>query len=818
MKKIGIIILIAMAMVSFGFYTVNNLNDLVVEKLETYIKTDFPEKAYVQTDKSVYSLDETIWFTGYLVNGINHMKSSKSYVMYVELVNDKDSIVDQKKIFIEKISQAGDIKISKRWKPGKYLLRAYTNEMRNNSSEYFFKKDIWIWSLKNNSEDDEKKNTASLENVELFRPNLHFYPEGGHLIEGVNNKIAIKIKDKGFEDVDLSGIVYDNEGNEVSDFKVFKFGLGLILLQPEKGKTYYASININGNEEHYPLPKTEPKGFLINAVNYGDHIFVNVSSTIETGLKGTFLVAHQRGVLLSKKYENDLKTNYSINFPTKDLNDGIVHLTLFNSSGYPVSERLLFVQNPEKKVDLTIDKSKTELSSREKLTLKLNVNDFQGNPASGNFSMAVKNLKSSPQNSYQENIKTWLLLNSDLRGAIESPGYFFENGSDVKRRYLLDLVMLTNGWRRFTWDDILYKPRKKKAFEIEKGIFISGKAKNLKSRHENHSSEIRFTFIEKPPHQEVQQSDENGNFKFGPFVFFDSIPTLIEARSTSFNSTKLRDRKVLIMLDDNKVDQKIPHDENTSTRFDNQEYVNALNGVSKYLEQIKREFGDDVNELDEVVVYAKTKDELDQREQEMNERTNYGTPSDRVITEDVSAADYKTVLELLRGKAGLRINGTSVSIRGGSSVAFYLDGMEIDSTYIETLTASDISFIDILKGPEANVFSNSGSGVIAMYSKNGSGIGTRHIKRRPGIIDFSAKGFYVAKEFYAPDHVYGIEEQIGSDARTTLHWDPDIRLTKDDITEISFFTSDLKGDYVIEIEGVTDAGIPVHTISDFLVK
>jgi hypothetical protein len=507
--------------------------------------------------------------------------------MYVELINDKDSIVDRKKLFIEKISEAGDIKISKSWKPGKYLLRAYTNNMRNNHLEYFFKKDIIIWSLNKNVEDDEKKNTASLENDELFRPDLNFYPESGHLIEGVNNKIAIKIKDKGIEDVDLSGIIYDNDGNEVTNFKMFKFGLGLIVLRPEKGKTYYASININGNEEHYPLPKADSKGFLISAVNYGDNIFANVSSTIETGLKGTFLVAHQRGRLVSEKYGTEFKKNYSINFPTKDLSDGIVHLTLFDSSGNPVSERLLFIQNSENKVNLTINKSKNELTSRKKLTIKLNIKDFQGNSTSGNFSMAVKDLKSSPKNSYQENIKTWLLLNSDLRGAIESPAYFFENGSDIKRRYLLDLVMLTNGWRRFTWDEILYKHKEKKEFKIERGIFITGKTKNLKSPHETLSSEIRFTFIEKPPYQELQQSDNNGNFKFGPYVFFNNVPTLIEARKTNFESTKQRDRKVLILLDDKKDEPKIYRNENDSERLSNKEHIKALIEVSKYLEQIK---------------------------------------------------------------------------------------------------------------------------------------------------------------------------------------------------------------------------------------
>ena len=144
MKKV--IILSVLSFISLGAFVPNDFKDQIIEKLETYSETDYPEKAYVQTDKSYYLMDDTIWFTGYLVNGISHKKSSKSRVLHVELINELDSIVDHKRLYIDEISEAGDIEISQKWNPGKYLLRAYTNDMRNNSEEYFFKKDIWIWS------------------------------------------------------------------------------------------------------------------------------------------------------------------------------------------------------------------------------------------------------------------------------------------------------------------------------------------------------------------------------------------------------------------------------------------------------------------------------------------------------------------------------------------------------------------------------------------------------------------------------------------------------------------------------------------------
>lgn len=815
MKKIALIF-IALSLFAFGSFMPNNFKNLIIEKLDIYAKTNYPEKVYVQTDKSYYLLDETVWFTGYLVNGIDHKKSDKSRVLHVELINGKDSIVDHKKLYIDKISEAGDIKISQKWSPGRYLLRAYTNDMRNNGEEYFFKKEIWIWSSEKYLESKVDHNSSGNKANELLRPGLKFYPEGGNLIEGINNKVALKMSYEDYNIEDVSGFLYDEEEHKVSNFKIYKNGLGILVFTPQKGKSYYASININGNEEHYPLPEAQPKGFTINAINNGDDILIHLSSTYESGLKGTFLVAHQRGQIVFEKFENTTNSKYSINLETDQFNDGVIHLTLFDTFGNPVSERLLFVQNPKNNINLSIEKDKKVLSTREKLSLKLNVFDAKGKRTSGDFSMAVKDGKVTTENNAAKNIKTWLLLNSDLRGEVDDPGYYFESGDELKKRFLLDLVMLTNGWRRFSWNKLLHEPDTIKKFDTELGIFITGRTLNLKSPDEPHSSATRITFVDKVPHQELQQSNENGSFKFGPYVFFDSIPTLIEARKTNFDSESQRDRRVLILLDNNEDIPQIQPSKNTVANTSEMDF-NAMIGVTNYLEKLRWEYGDNVKQLDEVVVRAKRKTEFEKRNDEMDKRTIYGSPSDRIVTEDVAGAEWRNVLDLLRSKAGVRVDGSSVSIRGGGTPGFYLDGVEMDSTFIEYISGSEIAFIDILKGPEASMFSNSGNGVIAMYSKDGSSRYS-NVRRSPGIIDFRAKGFYVAKEFYAPDHIKGIEEQIKPDYRTTLHWEPEIRLSKDKNMEISFFTGDLTDEYIIEIEGVTDSGIPVYTSSTFLVE
>ncbi|WP_152287353.1 TonB-dependent receptor [Flavicella marina] len=826
MKKTFYAGLLFFTLVSFGVYYNDNFEKRIVEKLEAYDSKNYPEKVYVHTDKPYYSLDESIWFTGYLVNGVSHLKSKKSYVMHVELINEQDSIVGSKKLFINKISSPGDFKIDKKWQPGKYLLRAYTNEMRNDDPSFFFQKEITVMGTANEEEvnNEESKEAATNQdekdtNYTIPRPDVSFHPEGGYLIDNLTNKVALKIKNRAFHEQTLDGFIVDNNDNKIFSFTTTKFGLGLFVITPEPNKTYTAIIDINGSEERYPLPKSLHKGYTISTSNIGTKIGLNVSSNMEEGLKGSILVAHQRGKLLYRKVTTSNKDNYHINFPTSKLDDGIIHITLFDPQGNPVSERLIYVENPENNLTVDIEHDKKKLGTREKVTLQITPKDNQGKTVVSSLSMAIRDMQAVPQNNFVENIKTYLLLNSDLRGEIKNPGYFFEIPNDPKRRYLLDLMMMTHGWRRFSWQSLLDENQPSRDFKPERGIFIKGKTKNLKKPYDYRSTATRLTFMGKSIHQEAQQSDSLGNFTYGPFIFFDQVPTLIEARLYDFKSEKSKNRNVVILLDNETgTPPEISRKDLLQTTVSDDAQLEAYLKVSKYINQVNLEYEQQMQLLDEVVVVGKKKTELEKRNEEFDSRTMHGYSDKRVVTEDITGAESMTIFDLLLGIAGVQVSGTSVSIRGGGSPKFMLDGMPIDSTFVESLSGMDIDFIDVLQGADAAVYSNSGNGVIALYSRLGSNISSKNVKRKPGIMDFKAEGFYTAREFYAPDHINGFEEMSKADIRTTLHWEPNLTTKIDQPTEISFFTSDTRGDFIIEVQGISETGMPIHSISTMTVK
>ncbi|CAH8285430.1 hypothetical protein EV196_1013 [Mariniflexile fucanivorans] len=812
------IIVYCFVLTLFSFSVLNNFRELVIKKLNEYTE-NYPEKIYVQTDKPYYTMGDAIWFSAYLVNGTDHKKSDKSNIIYVELINDKDSIVSQKKLYTNNISAAGDFEIKKEWKPGNYLLRAYTNYMRNGSSDYFFKKEITIWSFKT---DEVLKNTnsESSSNIEISevteRPEIDFYPESGYLINGIPSKVAIKVKDKLNRNISIEGEIKDSDDVIITTFKTYEFGLSLLNIVPKLNKTYYASVFINNKEIKYPLPKALPQGYSLNMKNNGSEIILKALGNSPIGLKNSFLVAHQRGKIVYEKLETEAVNEYAVKLNTSQLLDGVTSFTLFDNSGKPVCERLVFIENSNNKIDVNITKDKNSYKIREKVTLQIDLKDIIGNPISGNLSMSITDLDIVEKNSRNENIKTYLLLNSDLRGYIENPGYFFEKENDPKRRYLLDLIMLTNGWNRFIWNDILYNSHQKNdQFKIEKGLYIAGQTQALKEKGQGITATTRLTFLDATPSQEIKQSSINGIFNFGPYVFYDSIPTLIEARVKDFKSDAPKNRDINILLRNNNYLSPLRSHNNVlkQNKFDKTVLTNFIKQSQRVFE-MDAEYLKGAQKLDEILITAKLKTKEEKREEELDDRTSYGGfQTHRLDINDITGAESLSVFDLLRRLPGLSIINDSISIRNGGTPRIILDGFPVEMDDISFLRGSDIEFIDILAGVSASAFSRGGNGVVAIYTKLGNG-NIKNIKRQPGIIDFYYPGFYTAKEFYSPDYADSFNDNSKQDIRTTLYWNPKITLSNaNHKAEISFFTSDTRSKYAIEIEGLTEDGVPIHHLT-----
>ncbi|WP_073218497.1 alpha-2-macroglobulin family protein [Aequorivita viscosa] len=814
MKKIlPPLLLISCLLLAFSYSDPYSLKNSIIHKLTDYSTIKYPEKIYIQTDKPYYTAGENIWFSAYLLNGVTHTTSLKSSVIYVELINERDSIIKEQKIFTESVSAKGDFALPMDLPDGNYLLRAYTNYMRNQSREFFFKKEIPILSLYAG----DKKEDAENDSIEDEFPDLGFYPEGGYLVTGLNNRVAVKIQNADLRTNPIVGTIEDTQGNRITEFNTMEFGLGSFQLTPEQGKEYQAVVSSGDESVVYPLPIPLETGYVMNTSVSETDVSINVRTNKKEGLKNVLILGHQRGLTVFDFIQEKSTNSMSLKIPKRELIDGVLNIVLFDNSEKPVAERLVYIHKKEA-ISPSVKLFPSTVGTRERVNVGVEVKDKWGTVVPSTVSISVTDATLVKHNQNAGNIKTWLLLNSDLRGTIKSPNYFFLPEEVSKKNQLLDLTMMTHGWRRFIWQEFLEEGTIQN-FEAEDGIYFNGNTRNLKAPYNNKTSETKLTFRTDGFYQESQPTDKNGCFSYGPFVFNDTIDVFIQAgdnissQNPDFNNTNIIltpsiERPGIIR------DRIITPFKQQITYAESYRHKSRTNVISNYKFDEKGEM------LDEVLLSAKVKTEEEKVEMERNKRTRSFQPSHRIIVGEFGNHGASDFMGLISNVPGIRIGKKGnaetsqdfeINLRG-MKPAFFLDNIKVTLEIARTVSQADIDFIDIRNTGHASAgYALEAQGVIAIYTKKGSRRGGNSIKNsKAGSINFKSNGFYSAREFFSPDYASEQKGPIRQDQRITLYWNPKIIVNKHRNASASFFTSDEKGSYFVEMEGITETGVPIY--------
>lgn len=820
-----LLICISISLLTANLFAQSELPKKIEQKLTTYSKTNTPEKVYIQTDKPMYNVGEDIWYTAYLVNGITHQQSQKSKVIYAELLNPQDSIIAKKTLYVESISVAGDFKIEEDWQAGNYTLRGYTNYMRNNSVNTFFQKEIPIFKIAK-SDDKEiletpKSNSQNITSS-TTTDNISFYPEGGYLIEGLSSKIAFEIK--GGTD-NFTGSLIDQDENIIAEVKTIERGMGMFTLIPEAGKEYTLKGEINGKTALSKLPNPLQKGYTLSITNTRRGAILSMNSNTQNGLQSTYMTAHQRGVLLFDHFETRNTNTNTIKLPLNSLSNGVISFTLFDNNGHPVAERVAYINNAKNNVHLAINSDKEVYNSKEKVHLNLELTNSQGLKEYSFMSMAVRNMEATPYYSKSGNIKSYLLLNSDLRGEIKNPGYFFEKENDPKRNFILDLVMMTNGWKRFTWQELLTNEEQKQTYKAEEGLYVSGTTYDLKKKEKPIEAVVRLSFMGQFMAQTPEQpTDKNGRFEFGPDVYPGSISAIVESRKESFLDLSKRSKSVYIDLD-KKIESPIFDKKSNIVIPEKIKQLQEVNfvKVNQYIQQIKFDLDKKIEALEAVELEHKRLTKLEKRQKQMKSRSGYGQPDNFNNRIDVENLDYvpSDIFQILESNPVISYDGENfIWKRDRSAALIYFGGREIDANQLYGISPEEVSFIDILTGTAKNFITNTSKAIIALYpsGKKKNIIKDKSIEREPGIVNFVNEGFYLARKFYAPKHASEFEDIETNSIRTTLHWAPMLVTTDKASTPVSFFTNNITTDYIIEVEGISLSGKPFHATKVITVK
>ncbi len=888
------------------------------------------EKVYVHTDKAYYTLGERIWFKTYLVDGKN-CADTLSGVVYVELINQDKQVIAEVMLKVDSATCKGDIFLPDTLSPGTYQLRAYTNYQRNFGSNFFFKKNIPVFSPGNKkyewqitrvkkeigiatdfaykivllnrkskpqknisvsykisasglktskgeavtssdgsfyialnypvkkqisectvefSVDGEKqkwKYTLPLNEL-LLRTG--FFPEGGNFVEGVDNRVAFKITDERGVGAKAKLMIFDKDSTLLTTIVSNRFGMGTFNINPVNGGNYYAYISQNGVlYGKYYLPKPQKDSYVLFVENQRkSDVYLRAVCNSDIGNQGLWsIICQSKGEVVYTLQGKPIDGTLNAKIPKSELPAGVCQITLFNQLMIPQCERLIFIKQ-QSKPDMSLTTSKLQDGTHNFI---IQLNDSLMKSANISLSIINRNIIDDIL-PFQDNIYSYLELTSELRGYIENPGYYFKDDSLMRAIYL-DYLLMTQGWRKFVWEEMLTDELPIFTYSVERAIKVSGIISNFsnKIKTDDEVTMMIYKNKEKPDIMETS-TDSTGRFVFYTH-FSDTVKTLIQTKKKRKRNNHSIDRRLVLETKSTPlVEDYIPYSPGTDALFSVGKIQHS--GEIREIVNKKYEFGDS-HIIAEVTVKGVNSNNaglgvlmksmnLEEMEEEIRNRNNYDYPNiyyfiaDNYVQATLSSPSVMAVMkkDLSKGLDGLPKSeggsgGSGGAGRWGDKSALYEDMVNDDIVLINnqvplyvingdpmnginSKTVVPIDMIDwhSLKSIKiydtgANKYSLMGDPfrpVIVLELNDDGRIRTPHT----GMRKIKLVGYYRAKEFYHPIVSEDVRRNI-PEYRSTVYWNPELKCDSTGVFSFHLKRKSLPSNIDICIEGVTDYGSPV---------
>jgi len=628
--------------------------------------------------------------------------------------------------------------------------------------------------------------------------NVSFYPEGGGALYGCRGRMAVKAMQRDGTEIDVNGIVFDSRGNEMGQFKADVRGMGQFMLTPEKGETYYAVCTTDkGQSKRFDLPAAKETGHALSASWFRDRLMVNVLQPESQKTGDTLcLIVHTRGVVQDVRIWAN--TSEPIVYPKDFFSSGVTHLLLLTKDMIPVSERLVFALNDDQAiVECTTDQD--TYTARSPVAYTVNITDKEGEPLYGNFSVSVTADDVLTADT-TVNILTSILLSSDLRGSTPDPAYYFRK--NTRSEYALDLLMLTQGWRRYDTERIVRNELIQPDTFLVKGYDVSGTVRTVSRQRPVENSPVSILSMSGLFSEETI-TDRNGRFYLQAGDAADSTRLFIQTPPTQNR------QDVELTLDKPSYPERMIPVVATGAP----ERETFAQYVDKAEQQYVDEHGTRIIQIEEITVTAQAP------KKNIIDYSFFYKARDAsfVITEE----DLEKLPPVRMSSLLMRLPGVTASYDGVTAglcnVVLLVDDRHESVDYVlKMMDVSDIAQIDLLSGSIAEIFRKSESfhdekifciRVISIHTKRGKNLipkETLHIKHLTIPL-----GFQKPAEFYAPKYDKPAENPK-PDLRTTIHWQPNITTNEDGTASFSFYTADEPATYTVVIEGVTEDGKIVY--------
>lgn len=730
------------------------------------------EKIHIHFDKTLYNPGETVWFKAYLTTRSN--PSQKSNTVYAELL-DGDGKMLQRKIMPVINSGASSFFELDTVYHSRLFVRAYTSWMLNFDASLVALQPITL--INPNPESRQKEKTSYT---------LAVFPEGGDLVQHINSRVAFKANDNTGVPVTVSGTVTDSRNNTVASFRSEHDGMGTFSLTPAPDEVYTVTwTSPDGVQHRQPLPAAKSEGFALRVYKEDGILKYSLSRPGNAGdaFKKATVVAQMNQ---QKVYEATIKLNRVTSagaaIATDSLTDGIMVLTVFNANNTPVAERLVFLSNNDYYFNTGLHTVEKNLAPHGKTVLQI---DISAGLAS-NLSVAVTDAGLEAETNTKQTIFSDLLLTSDLKGYVYNPAWYFASDADSVKQYL-DLVMLTNGWRRYKWEDMLANKWPVLHHQSDDYISIRGKISGINRSQFKDQSLTAILNAGKPDASYLSiPVNEDGSFKISGLYFFDTAQMYYKFGSDDYNRLLLH--AAFNFYNDFETAPSPAYSTLAAQYFNTSADIATLKKSAMqnvlFLSAVNLQKAKTLKEL----VVKTTVNTALRDEQYKNNMFGGGPPIGYDPAPTVMVYNYiPTGTKWVNGVSLTTDAMTPGPNKIGAPMAFFLDNtmMPINRNSVNALPGTDFQMVKVLSPPVL--------------------MGTDKPATPKGLNAVTLNGYSAYKEFYMPDYDKTAPDR--GDYRSTLYWNPFVIMdaATRTVTLPVFNSSNCKKIKVV-IEGMNELG------------
>jgi TonB-dependent SusC/RagA subfamily outer membrane receptor len=760
------------------------------------------ERIFVHHDKPWYQSGSTIWFKVYLYKSNSQQASTSRNNVYVELLDQRDSIVQQ--LILNSVNREwdGGLLIPSKLPEGFYTLRAWNGGSANNAepatqagtsnvqvgiSRGIFADAIYIVQNKN---EGSPGTVATGPAPAPGKPIARFYPEGGSLVNGLDNQVAVHVTDEKGDPISGSGQIWDDNDRKMTDFKTDSSGWGMAVFAPYKNRSYKAVYKSSeGQTVNTALPPINYRAAQLSVLSQDEakvKLRVVLGDSIYSQKPASYLLGTARGVLHFAAMGNGM---FELDLPLDKFPEGPATIHLFNDQEQEMSRRTILVKR--KSLDVQTKADKENYAARQKATISIDIKDKSGNPLTALLSVSVTDDRMVDQRAQQP---AW--------GEVASGPALLATGASAS-------TALSNG---ISVGPTAASTGTSNASPADTALEIRGRVVGADGNAV--AGQVVTVLAEGTNLVLSDTSDAEGRFVFSGLDFPEKSPFIAQVRDLQGQK-----KNVTVTLDQGS--SRIPGagpGQSSSGLPIAQSYHNT--GQREALRNFRLQQADSVLTgttpvmLEGIIVKGSKK-------REGRADVALKSASSRIITaEQLDKLNLGTTVNAVMMLPGVIMVGGQLTIRGGLQTTaggasgleplLIIDGVPytgggITST-LNSINPQLIESIEVITGGEAARYgSRAANGVILVKTSNNLRVSQGTDDR--GMQYIFPGGYHVKPEFYAPPYdVYGVREATFTDNRSTIYWNGELATDKNGKAQFSFFTADLSGTYTIRVVGITSKG------------